>query len=87
MLTEVDEFGLVMFASEWERWVRYETMIRSREIGEIHKTKDGNVATNPMLWVANKSWDHLYKMLSEYGFTPAQRSRIKVGSKQTHFVI
>jgi len=76
VLTVLDGVALALLASALARLVKAEAMIT--QTGEVLKTKDGGFYQNPYLAVANKAWEHVYKLLVEFGMTPSSRSRIVV---------
>ena len=47
------------------------------ETGTVLKsTETGGIYQNPYLHVANKAWDQVNKLLSQFGLTPAERTRV-----------
>lgn len=77
LYTEVDRFALAMFCQAFGRWIHAEQKVE--ELGEmLISKKSGQPYTNPWAYRADKHWEQARKMLSEFGLTPAERSRIKV---------
>jgi len=44
--------------------------------GAILESDKGNLYQNPWSFVMNKAWDQVKHMLSEFGLTPAERTRV-----------
>jgi P27 family predicted phage terminase small subunit len=44
----------------------------------LYKTTNGNLIISPLLSVSNKAMEQMHKFLTEFGMTPASRSRIIV---------
>ena len=80
LFTAVDRYALEMFCSAASRYRRAEVMVR-RE-GEVLEGAEGGLYQNPWLHTANKAWDQMRKMFSEFGLTPAERSRIKTAAQE-----
>lgn len=76
LYTEVDRAALAMYCQAWGRWVEAERTVR--ELGEVLVSPKGGLYQNPWLHVANKAWEQLNKMLSEFGLTPSSRTRLVV---------
>jgi P27 family predicted phage terminase small subunit len=77
LLGEIDRSAISAYCVAYARWVDAEKKLQDIE-NTIHKTKSGNTITAPLLWVANKANDQMYKWLTEFGMTPSSRSRISV---------
>ena len=76
LYTVMDRAALAMYCQAWGRWVEAERELAKE--GPVLTSSKGNLYQNPHLHVANKAWDQTRKMLSEFGLTPAERSRLKV---------
>lgn len=76
LFTVVDRYALAMFCSVAGRWMDAERKMRSSG-GPVLIAESGNLYQNPWYCVANKSWSQMRQMLSEFGLTPAERSRLK----------
>ena len=78
LFTSVDMQSFSMFCVAADRWVEAERKIT--DMGMMIETLcDNGVTTyrvNPYMATANKSWDQMKKMLSEFGLTPAERTRM-----------
>lgn len=77
LLSRVDRTELAMYCQAYARWLDAEKSLNEK--GYLYRTENGNITTSPMLWVANKAMEQCHKFLTEFGMTPASRSRINVG--------
>jgi len=77
LLTVVDRYALAMFCVAAGRWIEAERNVMHSG-GPVIAAESGNLYQNPWLHVANHAWGQMRKMLSEFGLTPAERSRLKV---------
>jgi P27 family predicted phage terminase small subunit len=50
-----------------------------RQLGQVTKTRDGNLIQNPFLPVMNRQAQMMLRAAEQLGFSPAARSRIHVG--------
>jgi P27 family predicted phage terminase small subunit len=48
------------------------------KIGEVVKTRDGNLIQNPYLAVANRAMDQMLAYGRELGLSPSSRSRLSI---------
>jgi P27 family predicted phage terminase small subunit len=76
ILTELDKPALILYCEAWARWHEATTEIQNR--GMLVKAPTGYPMQNPYLPIANKAFEQMQKMLSEFGMTPCSRSRIQV---------
>lgn len=77
LLTTVDRPALAMYVTTWARWVDAER--RVAELGlmvEAPKTK--TPMHNPYLTIANNAQAQCFKLLQEFGLTPAARTKVHV---------
>jgi len=81
LMSKIDRVALAAYCQTYGRWVKYEKIIAEK--GELYKTQKGNVITSPALWVANKALEQMHKFLTEFGMTPASRSRINVSKQES----
>jgi P27 family predicted phage terminase small subunit len=80
LFTVVDRYALAMFCAVAARWMRAEREIE--RLGVVLIAESGNLYQNPWLHIANKAWGQMRQMLSEFGLTPAERSRLKVATTE-----
>ena len=74
MLTKVDRAALAAYCVLWARWVDAEARINEQTL--VLKSKDGQPYQNPFLGIANRALEMMRKYASEFGLTPASRSRV-----------
>jgi P27 family predicted phage terminase small subunit len=77
LLTVVDRAALAAYCQAWSRWVKAEGILQKS--GEVLKHPEkGVLYPNPYLAVANRALKQMHEFLSEFGMTPASRTRIHV---------
>jgi P27 family predicted phage terminase small subunit len=81
LVTEIDRPGLASFCQVYSRWIQAEQKIQQE--GMIIDSPNGYPILSPYLGIANRAIDQMGKALTEFGMTPAARSRIKVEPKAT----
>jgi P27 family predicted phage terminase small subunit len=75
LLTAGDMMALEMLCAAYGRWLEAELDVL--ETGTVLVSENtGGRYQNPSLHVANKAWEQIRKMLSEFGLTPAERTRV-----------
>jgi len=77
LFTEIDRAALAMYCQAWGRWVEAERRVRKTGGEVLVSESSGNYYQNPHFHVANKAWDQLYRMLGQFGLSPAERSRVQ----------
>jgi P27 family predicted phage terminase small subunit len=76
LLAQVDRAALAAYCTAWSRWVEAEGKVQ--QFGTVMKAKDSNnLFTSPYLWVANKAMEQMKSFLTEFGMTPAARTRVQ----------
>lgn len=86
LLTSIDRAALAAYCQAYARWVEAENKIK--EIGSLivmvgkkdDPKKPPYPIQNPYVGIANTAMDQMRKYLSEFGMTPASRTRIQVSS-------
>ena len=81
IMTKVDRAAIAAYCQSYGRWVEAENKVQER--GDVVKTTNGNIVTNPYLSVANRAMDNMRKFLVEFGMTPSSRSRISADKKES----
>jgi P27 family predicted phage terminase small subunit len=76
VLTNLDIHALTLYCEAYARWKTANDMVV--RYGTVIKTKNGNAVQSPYLAIANKGFDQLTKMMSEFGMTPSSRTRVSV---------
>jgi P27 family predicted phage terminase small subunit len=78
LIARADADALVLYCTAYERWLSAEAAIRKH--GMLVKTPNGFPTQSPLLAIANKAMEQMTKLLTEFGMTPASRSRIPAAS-------
>ena len=77
LLTQIDRAGLAAYCQWWARWVKAEQMVGKQ--GEVVKgARSGEMVRNPWLIISHQAWEHVRKLLVEFGLTPSSRSRLPI---------
>ena len=76
LVTDLDRAALAAYCESWATWV--EAVEKVRETGRIIKAPSGYPVLNPYVTIANKALDQMHRFLTEFGMTPASRSRISI---------
>jgi P27 family predicted phage terminase small subunit len=74
IISQLDRAALAAYCQAYGRWAEAEKKLK--ETAPLIKTPSGYVQQNPWLQVANKQLEIMHKYLSEFGMTPASRSRV-----------
>jgi P27 family predicted phage terminase small subunit len=74
VLSQLDRAALAAFCQAYGRWVEAE--LKLKETPTLIKMPSGYVQQNPWMQVANKQLELMHKYLSEFGLSPASRSRV-----------
>ena len=74
LMTKIDRSALAAYCMLWSRWIEAEQELK--KTGTIVKAKNGFPVLSPYLIVANKALEQMRVFLTEFGLTPASRSRI-----------
>ena len=75
LLTRIDRAALVLYCQAWADYVQAKG--KAAEKGPVVKSPTGSPIHNPWHSIANKAFDQLRQMLSEFGLTPASRASVK----------
>jgi P27 family predicted phage terminase small subunit len=76
LLTRLDATELALYCSAVGLWTDAERHIGTE--GAVISTKRGHQIQNPWLAIRNKNMELAHKFLSEFGLTPASRTRLNV---------
>jgi P27 family predicted phage terminase small subunit len=80
LMTEVDRPMLANLAAIWARWLAAERELERS--GVVVRSPTGYPVTSPFLHVANACLKQLRLLLSEFGCSPASRTRISVAEME-----
>lgn len=76
LLSKLDGIALEMVCETYARW--QDANEKVQKTGLMLKSPNGFPVINPCLSIANRCFDQLKSMLSEFGLSPAERSRLKI---------
>ena len=82
LLTELDRAALAAYCQAWGRWITAERALAEMAKRDqltsalMIKTGKGYAIQNPLVGTANKAMIAMMRAASEFGMTPAARSRI-----------
>jgi P27 family predicted phage terminase small subunit len=76
LITRIDRAALAMYCEAWGRWLEAEEALR--KYGVMVKSPSGFPMQSPYLAVANKAMEQMRGLLTEFGMSPASRTRISV---------
>ena len=76
LLTELDRAALAAYCQAYATWAKAIRLIKNR--GELIKTSKGYLQDNPWNWIANRSLKQMESFFSEFGLSPAARTRIEI---------
>jgi P27 family predicted phage terminase small subunit len=76
LITRIDRAALAVYCQAWARWLEAEEALR--KYGVMVKSPNGFPMQSPYLAVANKAIEQMRGLLTEFGMSPASRTRISV---------
>lgn len=76
LITVLDRGALAAYCQAWARWIEAEGELKKE--GMIVYTEKGFPCQSPWLSIANEAIRQMKSMMTEFGLTPASRSRINV---------
>lgn len=81
VLTEADHNALALYAYEFGEWRKAEKALK-RE-GRVLTGEKGGKYLNPRQGLANTHFKNMVKLMTEFGLTPASRTRIEAQPAET----
>jgi P27 family predicted phage terminase small subunit len=84
LLQVVDRAALAAYCQSWARWVEVEEKMADPKFELIGVTDKGYEYVSPWLTVANQALKQMRSFLTEFGLTPASRTRIQVPEQAEH---
>jgi P27 family predicted phage terminase small subunit len=78
ILTSIDRDALALYCEAYARWVHANEQLRL--FGVLVKAPSGYPMQSPFLAIANKAFEQMRSMLTEFGMTPSSRTRVRVAS-------
>ena len=79
LLTNLDRAALAAYCGSYSLWA--ESMEAIQKFGTMVKSPSGYPIQSPYVAIANRQAEIMMRIASEFGFTPASRSRISTPSK------
>jgi P27 family predicted phage terminase small subunit len=85
LLTAIDVAALAVYCESFARWRTATEVLAAMAArddqthGLLIKTKAGDAAVNPLIWIANSAARDMVRYAGEFGMSPAARSRINGG--------
>jgi P27 family predicted phage terminase small subunit len=79
MAAPLDRAALAAYCQAYGRWVEAEEKVR--EFGAVIKAPSGFPIQSPYLGIANTAMRQMRDFLTEFGMTPASRTRIEISGK------
>ena len=76
LITHLDRGALATYCGAYALWA--ESMVQIQKYGAMVKSPTGYPMQSPYLAIANRQAELMMRIASEFGFTPASRSRISV---------
>lgn len=76
LISNLDRSALAAYCDAFSRWVRASEQIR--EYGMVLRSPNGYPIVSPYVSVLNKSLEQMRVFLTEFGMTPASRTRLEV---------
>ena len=79
LLTNLDRAALAAYCGSYSLWA--ESMEAIQKFGTMVKSPSGYPIQSPYVAIANRQAEIMMRIASEFGFTPASRSRFSTPSK------
>lgn len=85
ILTNIDGMALELLVGAYVEWRQHRDVIKKEGHSYRTESKDGNVMIRPHPQVAMMAdaWKRICRMQSEFGMTPASRSKVNVNEVET----
>ena len=81
LLSECDMAALAAYCVAYGRWADAESML-NQSPSLIVETQQGNIIQSPLVGVANTAMKLMLKSATEFGMTPAARTRVAVQKQE-----
>ena len=78
LLTAVDRAALAAYCQAWAHWVQAEEAMGAEGFKAVATTDKGYEHASPWIGIANNALKQMKAFLTEFGLTPASRSRVTV---------
>lgn len=74
LMTKIDMSAIAGYCQSYGRWVEAEKLLKEESF--IDFSPKGYPMQNPLITISNRALELIHKFLTEFGMTPASRSRI-----------
>ncbi len=74
LMTNIDRGALAIYCQAWARWLEAEQALKT--YGVMVKSPTGYPMQSPYLAIANRAMEQIRAMLTEFGMSPASRTRV-----------
>lgn len=74
LISHLDLAAITMYCQTWGRIERYEKLVAEQT--ELCTSINGHIQPSPEMGVLNRAYQTAYKLLSEFGMSPASRARV-----------
>ena len=74
LVTKVDRAALAAYCQAWGRWIEAEEHLKNEPI--VFKSPSGYPVLSPWWIIASKAMEQMRSFLTEFGLSPASRSRV-----------
>jgi P27 family predicted phage terminase small subunit len=74
LLARIDRAALALYCESYARWI--DAVTSMQRYGVVIKSPSGYPIQSPYVAIANKAGEQVRMMLSEFGMTPASRTRV-----------
>jgi len=79
LISDLDLAAFAAYCQAWGRWIEAEQALKT--YGVMLKSPNGFPVQSPYLAVANRAMEQMKSCLSDFGMTPASRSRVQVAQE------
>jgi P27 family predicted phage terminase small subunit len=74
LISDLDLAAFALYCTAWARWIEAEQALST--YGLMLKSPNGFPIQSPYLAVANRAMDQIRSLMSEFGMSPATRTRV-----------
>lgn len=82
LLSQIDRGMLAAYCAHYARWVQAEKHLQRDEVQLVVRTATGTYQRNPWVTVANDAMQGMKSFATEFGMSPAARTRIQVETEK-----
>src|SRR6185312_16774353 len=74
LITAIDRAALAAYCQSWAQWL--DAIAQVQKLGPVVRSPSGYPMISPFVAVASQAYAQMRAMLTEFGMTPASRSRV-----------